>query len=133
MSDVPQLQNTVHLNNPALSPPERSLATADHDGKTHAHNLSTKSPKIDGFRHMRVRVITFAAADEHPEETGEFEHHLRGRFRADEHRFQLRNKEKTTRATTHLLGSVSDVRWRLICLGSFARFLPIRAFSLYAR
>lgn len=48
MSDVPQLQNTVHLNNPALSPPQRSLATADHDGKTRttcpqSHQRSTVS------------------------------------------------------------------------------------------
>lgn len=47
-TDVPQLQNTVQLNNPALSAAQLSLAAAQHHAKK-TRNLSTKSSKREAL------------------------------------------------------------------------------------
>lgn len=80
LQDVLQLQNNVQLNNPPLSPSlsfthlSLSLSACCRSRWQNALNLSTKSPSS----HTHTRVPTLAAADEHPEEMDEFEHHFSG-------------------------------------------------------
>lgn len=66
-------------------------------------NLSTKSSKRGGpHAHARARAPTLAAADEHPEEAGDFQHHLAGwggvRWGAVGRCSRLRNKKDVSRA-----------------------------------
>lgn len=60
-------------------------------------NLSTKSSKLEVLTHTHTHHPTLAAADEHPEEAGEFQHHSGGRFGAVGRCFQLRNKKDASR------------------------------------
>lgn len=76
-TDVPQLPNTVQRNNPALSAAARSLAAAHHHAQKHAQ-LVHKVVKAGRPSRTRTRAPTLAAADEHPEEAGDFQHHLAG-------------------------------------------------------
>lgn len=89
--DVPQLQNTVQLNNPTLSASRLPLAAADHTQLVH------KVGKAGGSHAHAHAPPTLAAADEHPEEEGEFQHHSGGRFGAVGRCFQLRNKKDVSR------------------------------------
>lgn len=61
--------------------------------RQNTRNLSTKSSKQAAVTHTHTHPPTLAAADEHPEEAGEFHHHFAGRFGAVGRRFQLRNKK----------------------------------------
>ena len=74
----------------------------------HALNLSTKSPKREAVSALARTIPTLAAADEHPEEMDEFEHHFRAGFGPPDAAFCC--CIKTTRAT-HTLGSVHPPSW----------------------
>eukprot|EP00064_Thunnus_orientalis_P019083 superscaffoldBa00004621_g19193 len=70
-------------------------------------NLSTKSSS-SRISPPHARIPTLAAADEHPEEMDEFEHHFRAGFALPDAAFSC--CKKTTRVT-HTLGSVHPPSW----------------------
>ena len=84
----------------------------------------------------RARAPTLAAADEHPEDAGEFQHHFACRIGAVGRGSRLRrkNKGRERRHESWLRSSaVTVLRWRLRCLGSCLRCLPGGALPLQAR
>lgn len=105
LQDVPQLQNNIQLNNPPLFP--SALPACCRSRWQNALNLSTKSPSSRLSR-THARIPTLAAADKHPEEIDEFEHHFRAGFGLPDAAFSCCKKKRQGR---HTLGSDHPPSW----------------------
>lgn len=75
-------------------------------------NLCTKSPSLRGAK-IHAGSLTLAAADQHPEEVDEFEHHFRAGFAPPDAAFRCCKKRQGRHTRSAPFIRCVELRWRL--------------------